>query len=253
MAGCDVSSGEKGPSSLILAARGSVLSGVFEMAMYPDEALQRRRPLARSGSEYYRQSPKRLVDIALVVLSLPLVLPIMAVITLALLIEGGNPFYAQDRLGRGGRRFRVWKFRTMVRDADAILDDLLAQDPALRREWNATQKLRNDPRITRVGKVLRRTSLDELPQLFNILRGDMSIVGPRPMMPDQLELYGAHASAYFALRPGLTGLWQVSARNDVDFSQRARLDAVYERTLSFWQDMMLILATFRVVLRGTGH
>lgn len=225
--------------------------------MYPGEIVQSKRIAPqwwrRTGRDGYRNGAKRLLDVALVVLSLPVVLPVMAVIAVALWIEGGSPFYAQDRLGRGGRRFRVWKFRTMVRDADTRLASLLAADPALRHEWETTQKLKNDPRITPVGGLLRRTSLDELPQLFNIVRGDMSIVGPRPMLPEQLALYGPYASAYFALRPGLTGLWQVSERNDAQFSRRAELDARYERTLTFWQDAALILSTFRVVLRGTGY
>ncbi len=201
----------------------------------------------------YRNVLKRVLDILFVVLALPLVLPIMLFVTVALWLEGGDPFYMQARLGKSGRVFRVWKFRTMVRDADAKLSEILENDPAARREWDETQKLKRDPRITRVGAFLRRSSLDELPQLFNVLRGDMSLVGPRPMMPDQLDLYGPYAPSYFALRPGLTGLWQVSERNDAHFIRRAELDAQYERNLTFGHDVVLLLATFRVVLRGTGY
>ena len=201
----------------------------------------------------YRNGIKRTVDVLMVLLLLPVVLPLMGLIALALWIEDGNPFYAQDRLGRHGQRFRFWKFRTMVQNADTKLAQLLERDPALKAEWARSQKLRNDPRITRLGAVLRGSSMDELPQLFNVLRGDMSLVGPRPMMPEQLALYGPYAASYFALRPGLTGLWQVSERNDADFARRAELDAQYERMISFTHDSFLLLATLSVVWRGTGY
>ena len=201
----------------------------------------------------YRIWLKRALDVGLVLVALPVVLPLMGLIALALWIEGGQPFYTQARLGQHGRKFRVLKFRTMVRDAEHMLQRLLDEDPALRREWDRTQKLRHDPRITPIGHFLRRSSLDELPQLFNVLRGEMSLVGPRPMMPEQLELYGPYAPSYFALRPGLTGLWQVSERNSAHFLRRAELDAQYERMVSFSRDLALLLATFRVVWRGTGY
>ena len=200
----------------------------------------------------YRHHLKRLTDIIIVIAALPAVLPIMVLIGAALWHEGGNPFYAQKRLGQNGRVFWVWKFRTMVRNADRVLADILASDPALRAEWDLTQKLRHDPRVTRLGRLLRRTSLDELPQLFNVLRGDMSLVGPRPMLPEQLPLYGIHAPSYFALRPGLTGLWQVSERNEAQFLRRAELDAAYERDVTFATDLSLLVATVSVVARGTG-
>lgn len=201
----------------------------------------------------YRNWVKRALDVALVLAALPVVLPLMALIALALWMEGGQPFYTQARLGRHGRTFRVLKFRTMVRDAEHMLQRLLDEDPALRLEWKRTQKLRNDPRITPIGHFLRRSSLDELPQLFNVLRGDMSLVGPRPMLPEQLDLYGPYAASYFVLRPGLTGLWQVSERNSAHFLRRAELDAQYERMVTFSRDVALLLATVRVVWRGTGY
>lgn len=195
---------------------------------------------------------KRCLDLSLIFLSLPLVLPLVAVCALLLWAEGGNPFYRQMRLGRGGREFAILKLRTMVRDADAKLEAMLVADPALRREWEETQKLKNDPRITRVGAFLRATSLDELPQLWNVVTGDMSLVGPRPMLPGQLPLYG-NGRAYFALRPGLTGIWQVSARNESRFSYRAELDAQYLQRRSLGLDLTLIARTFAVVARRTGY
>jgi lipopolysaccharide/colanic/teichoic acid biosynthesis glycosyltransferase len=168
------------------------------------------------------------------------------------MVEGGAPFYTQERLGRSGKRFRILKLRTMVRDADARLKLYLAQDPALRNEWETTQKLKNDPRITRIGRILRMTSLDELPQLWNVIKGDMSLVGPRPMMTDQEALYG-DATDYFDLKPGLTGLWQVSARNESTFAFRAKLDSEYRRSLGLGTDLGLIVRTFGVIVKGTGY
>lgn len=200
----------------------------------------------------YRRIGKRATDLVLVMLLAPLALFLIAVCAAMLWIEGGNPFYRQDRLGRNGKVFSIVKLRTMVRDADSKLDACLAADPALRHEWDSTQKLKNDPRITRVGALLRQTSLDELPQLWNVITGEMSLVGPRPMLPDQLELYG-DARHYFALKPGITGLWQVSKRNEGVFQLRVALDAEYDRCLSFWQDFRLMLRTVGVVVGRTGY
>ncbi|WP_254702567.1 sugar transferase [Sulfitobacter sp. THAF37] len=203
-------------------------------------------------SRPYRHGFKRLMDLALVVLAMPIWVPVIAVCALALWIEGGQPLYRQDRLGRGGRTFSIIKLRTMVRDAERALQDLLAQDPEMKAEWDALQKLRNDPRITPVGRFLRATSLDELPQLINVLTGEMSLVGPRPMMVDQLDLYG-NPRAYFAVRPGLTGLWQVSARNNNKFTYRHGVDEAYENALSLKLDLTILYKTVGVVLRRTGY
>tara|TARA_R110002049_G_scaffold23781_7_gene84829 strand:- start:43399 stop:44172 length:774 start_codon:yes stop_codon:yes gene_type:complete len=200
----------------------------------------------------YGRFGKRVLDIVLIMLALPFALPVIALAALALWIEGGAPFYTQPRLGRDGNRFSILKLRTMVRDADAVLEGYLAANPAMRAEWDEIQKLKEDPRITPVGKFLRATSLDELPQLFNVLTGDMSLIGPRPMMPDQLDLYG-DPSAYFALRPGITGLWQVSARNNNKFVYRNEVDAAYKRAFSFGMDMTILVKTVGVVLRRTGY
>lgn len=207
--------------------------------------------LAPAGGCYHAGG-KRLLDLLLVAFSLPLTLPLILLCAAALWLEGGRPFYTQKRLGRGGRSFRILKLRTMVRDADAQLQSWLDRDPALRAEWESTQKLKNDPRITSVGRLLRITSLDELPQLWNVLTGEMSLVGPRPMMPCQLPLYG-DARAYLALQPGITGLWQVSSRNESTFASRAWADAEYRRGLSLRRDLALIWRTFGAVLKGTGY
>lgn len=200
----------------------------------------------------YRDIVKRAIDILFIVLTLPFSLPIILFCAIALWLEGGNPFYTQDRLGLGGKRFSILKLRTMVRNADEMLESHLANDPDARAEWDSIQKLKNDPRITPIGKILRSTSLDELPQLFNVLIGEMSIVGPRPMLPEQLPMYG-NAAAYNALRPGITGLWQVSARNEEKFSYRNEVDAAYEDDLSLQLDVKILFKTVGVVLRRTGH
>ena len=199
----------------------------------------------------YRTGVKRALDIVLIVAALPFVVPLLALMALAVMMDGHSPFYRQERVGRNGRIFNLLKIRTMVPDAKAALEDYLAQDPAARAEWDETQKLKNDPRITRVGAVLRKTSLDELPQLWNVLKGDMSIVGPRPMMPEQRALYPGHA--YYELRPGITGAWQVSDRNECSFAGRAKFDLDYYNDLSFVTDCSILLRTVAVVVRGTGY
>ena len=203
-------------------------------------------------STIYTGGGKRVFDLVVVLLTLPLTLPLILLGALALWIEGGNPFYQQARLGRGGKEFRLKKLRTMTRNAEAELAEILAKDPVLRHEWDTTQKLKKDPRITRVGQFLRSTSLDELTQIWNVLTGEMSIVGPRPMMPDQLELYG-DPKAYFAMRPGLSGLWQIRERNNSHFSYRASVDRSYGATQSLWLDLSVLWQTIFVVLRRTGH
>jgi lipopolysaccharide/colanic/teichoic acid biosynthesis glycosyltransferase len=200
----------------------------------------------------YRNGIKRLLDVALVLLALPFVLPVVLLIAVMIALhDGHSPFYWSARVGRYGREFGMLKLRSMVPDADARLAAYLASDPEAAAEWQSTQKLKADPRITAFGRMLRKTSLDELPQLWNVLRGDMSLVGPRPMMPDQRPIYPG--KAYFALRPGVSGPWQVSDRNASTFARRADFDLEYHRTLTFTNDVKLILQTLAVVLRGTGY
>lgn len=199
----------------------------------------------------YRAFLKRVLDIVLVLLAAPFVLPVVLVIAAFVMRDGHSPFYWSERVGRHGRVFRMMKLRTMVHDAHGCLEAYLATDPEAAAEWAETQKLKRDPRITPFGRMLRKTSLDELPQLWNVLIGDMSLVGPRPMMTNQQHLYPGEA--YYGLRPGITGLWQVSARNNSDFADRAAYDHDYDRRLSFSTDLKLLLATVAVVMHGTGH
>ena len=200
----------------------------------------------------YARFGKRSLDLVLGSIAAFLAAPVLLLLAVALWIESGNPFYTQERLGLNGRRFRMFKLRTMVRDADGKLAACLDADPELRLEWDLTQKLKRDPRITPLGRLLRKTSLDELPQVLNVLIGDMSLVGPRPMLPEQLPLY-AHPAAYLGLRPGITGLWQVTARNENSFALRATLDLRYAQRLKFGFDLRIILATFGSVWHATGY
>lgn len=202
-------------------------------------------------SDIYRDGVKRLLDVVLVLVSLPLVLPIILVFAAIVALDGGKPFYCQNRVGKNGRTYTMWKLRSMVLCAEEKLAVHLAQDPEAKAEWDSTQKLKDDPRITRFGRFLRKSSFDELPQLLNVLLGDMSIVGPRPMLPEQEPLYSG--TAYFELRPGITGLWQISDRNESTFAARAKFDTDYFEQLSLATDVRIIASTFRVVLRGTGY
>ena len=198
----------------------------------------------------YVQGGKRLLDTFLIFLALPILLPFLFVVALVVMMDGRSPFYVQERLGRSWQPFRMYKFRTMKPGADALLAAHLHENPAARIEWDHHQKLRDDPRITRVGRILRKTSLDELPQLLNVLRGQMSLVGPRPMMTEQRSMYPGF---YYALhRPGLTGLWQVSERNGTTFAARSVYDQRYCEEVSLSMDLSLIVRTFRIVLRATG-
>ncbi|WP_232816601.1 sugar transferase [Paracoccus zhejiangensis] len=206
---------------------------------------------SESITGFYSRFMKRPIDILIVLLALPLVLPIALVVLVMIAKEGGSPFYTQMRLGKSGRSFRMWKFRSMVRNADQQLADYLDANPAAREEWDRSQKLKHDPRITSFGRFIRKSSLDELPQLWNVLIGDMSIVGPRPMMVDQAVHYPG--ADYYHMRPGVTGLWQITDRNDSSFAERATFDAEYARTLSLSGDASIIARTFGVVLRCTGY
>jgi lipopolysaccharide/colanic/teichoic acid biosynthesis glycosyltransferase len=183
---------------------------------------------------------------------LEVLMPLLSILAILVKLDGGPIFYGHRRVGFGGREFRCWKFRTMVRDADRVLNDLLARDPEARAEWERDFKLRRDPRVTWVGRVLRATSLDELPQLANVLRGEMALIGPRPIVEAEIPRYGRHIDAYFSCRPGITGLWQVSGRNDVSYRSRVLLDREYARHRSPLLDLRILGRTVMVVLRGRG-
>jgi exopolysaccharide production protein ExoY len=195
----------------------------------------------------------RVLDVALALAVLIFTLPLT--VTIAFLIkiaDGGPAMFAQHRMGKDGATFRCWKFRSMVVDAETRLQDLLATDEAARREWEADQKLRRDPRITRIGAFLRKSSLDELPQLLNVLLGDMSVVGPRPIVEAEIIRYGRSYRSYCAVRPGITGLWQVSGRNDVSYDRRVALDRLYARSKTVGLDIAILFKTIPAVLMRNG-
>ena len=205
--------------------------------------LLRRRP----------QWLKRMFDVVFALLLAFVALPLGLLIAGAIVLESRGPvLFAHTRIGRRNRRFRLWKFRSMVSNADEVLQAYLDQHPGYALEWRLAHKLRNDPRVTRVGRFLRKTSLDELPQLWNVLRGDMSMVGPRPIVCEEVAKYGPAFALYSQVLPGLTGLWQVSGRNDTHYHRRVELDSHYIRHWAPWLDGMILLQTVRVVLRGHG-
>ncbi|MGJ0223497.1 sugar transferase [Streptococcus pyogenes] len=196
---------------------------------------------------------KRLMDIIGALTFFTVFLPLYLAVALGVRLSSRGPiFYVQDRMGLHGRTFRFYKFRSMVENSDEVFSSFLEDDEEARSQWERYQKLDRDPRITRFGQFIRRTSLDELPQFWNVLLGDMSLVGPRPCMPSQKNLYGAHWKAYCAVRPGLTGLWQVSGRNRLTYDQRVALDAEYIRGWSIHLDLVILLRTVTVVVSGAG-
>lgn len=196
---------------------------------------------------------KRTMDILITLLLGLIFLPVFLLTAMLVRLDSPGPiFYSQQRLGKNGRKIIIYKFRSMRCNADHLLMEYLRNCPSARFEWEKTQKLRCDPRLTRVGKWIREFSLDELPQLFNILKGDMSLVGPRPILLDQEELYGLEINIYLMVRPGLTGFWQVSGRNHTTFFQRTLYDAYYIRNWSVWLDIIILLRTVWVVLSRDG-
>ncbi len=195
----------------------------------------------------------RVVDVAIAAAALLFFAPLILVVALMVMAERSGPvLFAHPRIGRDGRRFHVLKFRSMCVDADRRLAEHLAADPAAAREWARDHKLRHDPRITSVGRFLRASSLDELPQILNVLRGDMSIVGPRPIVEAEVGKYGRFFQTYCSVRPGITGVWQVSGRNDVSYRRRVAMDVVYARRKSVALDIRLMLATVPAVLARRG-
>jgi exopolysaccharide production protein ExoY len=197
---------------------------------------------------------KRLFDIFFSLAVFLLFSPLFLFIALAIrLTSRGEVIYAHVRIGRGGVPFRCYKFRTMYKDAEKRLRTLLRDNPEMRREWQEKRKLKNDPRITPVGRLLRKSSLDELPQFWNVLKGNLSVVGPRPVVRTELnQFYGAKASKVLSLRPGLTGIWQVSGRNDISYNSRVKLDEEYVNTRSFLLDLKLICKTIPAMLFSKG-
>ena len=195
---------------------------------------------------------KRVTDIVLSALFLVMFAPLFLVCTVLIRRSGAGIFYSDRRVGRNGRIFYCHKFRTMVPNANAHLSALLARDPELRREWETSFKLKHDPRVTAIGRFLRKTSLDELPQLLNVLKGEMSLVGPRPMFEEEQVRWGAAIHYYYSTRPGMTGVWQIYGRSDTDYETRIRLNVEYVRHWSYWRDIVLLAVTPRVFFVRSG-
>lgn len=212
------------------------------------------RPVAPIGlTKNMDQIAIRIVDIAVSLSALAFLAPLLLLVALAIAIfDPGPVFFAHSRIGRGNKMFPCLKFRSMVVDSAARLEQALNADPALRAEWDRDQKLRNDPRITWIGKFLRRSSIDELPQLWNVLRGQMSLVGPRPIVPAEVRHYGRYFKDYCRVRPGITGLWQISGRNDVSYRRRVAFDVIYVRTKSLSRDITILAKTVPAVLLARG-
>lgn len=208
--------------------------------------------LALGRDSRYARWGKALFDLALGLMLLPVLLPVILVLCVLVAMDGGLPIFGHKRIGKDGREFRCWKIRTMVVDAQERLKKHLADNPEAAAEWQQNFKLENDPRITRIGRFLRKSSLDELPQLFNVFRGEMSFVGPRPVVRDELLRYGLHQQVYMSMRPGVTGLWQVSGRNDVAYDQRVSMDVQYAREVSLTEDVRIVAKTVSSVLSLTG-
>lgn len=214
----------------------------------------RSQPIGSTPSELFRyQVLKRCIDVALVMALMPIIL--LVVLAIALLVKLSSPgsiFYSHRRIGKRGTFFSMWKFRTMCVDSAGLLEKYLEQNPDARTEWNKTHKLRNDPRVTRIGAFLRRYSLDELPQLWNVLTGQMSLVGPRPIVAAEVEKYADCFDCYCRVLPGLTGLWQVSGRSHLSYDARVALDCDYVAQWSLWKDALILLKTCAAVVKQDG-
>lgn len=219
--------------------------------VWSDDSMGRFGVLAISRTSP-KAAAKRVVDLLGALVLAIVFSPLMLIIVLLMRRNSGSVIYKHRRVGRDGQMFECLKFRTMVDNADEVLLGLLESDPALRAEWVRDHKLRNDPRVTRLGRFLRRTSLDELPQIWNVVRGEMSLVGPRPVVREELLRYGRNIGAYLAAKPGITGLWQVTGRNDTDYRRRVVLDAYYVCNHNLFLDSYILFKTIGVVLKGNG-
>lgn len=217
---------------------------------WEDAPAQTAEQLSLPVSPY--AAAKRILDVVGAIVLATAFSPLILAIAVLMRREGGSIIYKHRRIGRDGQAFECLKFRTMVPNADQVLRELLERDAAIKAEWVRDHKLRCDPRVTRLGRFLRRTSLDELPQLWNVVRGEMSLVGPRPVVREELLRYGRNVRAYLSAKPGITGLWQVKGRNDTDYRRRVVLDTYYVRNQNLLLDLYILLQTTRVVLGGSG-
>jgi len=236
--------------SVIPTTRGIPLNSTDMSFIFSHEVLILR--INNNLTKYSARILKRTFDLIGSSIILLLLSPILLCLTFAIMRDGGPPVYGHERIGRNGEKFKCLKFRSMVVNSKAVLAEILERDPHARAEWERDFKLRNDPRVTRIGSILRRTSIDELPQLINVLRGDMSLVGPRPVVEEELERYGENVDYYLLAKPGMTGLWQVSGRNDVDYDTRVYFDAWYVKNWSLWNDIAILFKTIAVVLKRNG-
>lgn len=235
------------------AMRPGLDLGLARTATGPDDAARPRDARDGMREPFYPRFGKRVFDVVVAGLLLVMLAPLVLFLAVVVAFDGGRPFFAHRRVGQSGKAFPCLKIRSMRHGAEAQLADILARDPAAAREWAEGHKLTNDPRVTRLGRFLRMSSLDELPQLVNVLRGQMSVVGPRPVTFDELSRYGTSAAAYMALKPGLTGPWQVEGRNDLTYEERVALDAGYADQMSFLGDVVIVLKTGLAVLMVTGR
>ena len=196
---------------------------------------------------------KRFMDLFLLLISSPITLPLVAIVSILIKVSNPGPiFYGHTRIGKNGRIFKCWKFRSMVVDADKQLEKILAENPQMRAEWEKDRKFTDDPRVTKIGKILRKTSIDEIPQFFNVLLGEMSFIGPRPVTKPELNKYGSKADFILSVQPGLSGMWQISGRSDTGYEERITLDSYYIQNWSVWLDIWIIIKTVYVVLKGKG-
>ncbi len=241
--------GRRVGAAAVVHRNASGKSGLTVPVSYPPVSAQASPRLLQRAPQLI----KRGVDLAAALVGGALLLPLaIAIAALVWLTSPGPVFFGHRRIGRNGREFLAWKFRTMVPHADEVLRLRLLGDPALRSEWEERRKLRHDPRVTWLGEILRRASLDELPQLWNVIRGEMSLVGPRPIVALEAEKYGSKYVLYRKVRPGLTGLWQVSGRNNTTYAQRVEFDEYYVRNWSVWLDLYILGRTAKAILTGEG-
>ena len=236
--------------SVIPTLRGMPLDSTDMSFIFSHEVMIFRvqQNLAKWSSRF----SKRIFDIVGALSIIVVLSPLLLYISRKVKKDGGPSIYGHERIGKGGKSFKCLKFRSMVINSKEVLDQLLTNDAEAREEWNKTFKLKNDPRITKIGHFLRKTSLDELPQLFNVLKGEMSLVGPRPIITAELERYNDEVDYYLLSKPGMTGLWQVSGRSDVDYETRVYLDAWYVKNWSMWNDIAILFKTIGVVLKKDG-
>ena len=228
----------------------------FHTGGFDDSAATEELYAVHSGlpiSSFQYRVLKPLIDLSIVFLALPVALPLgLLIAAMIRLTSKGSPIYRHRRIGQFDQPLDVWKFRTMYEDSDHVLEQHFSSSPGARQEWEQTQKLRDDPRVTPIGRLLRKTSMDEIPQLLNVLAGNMSIVGPRPIVDEERAKYGKYFTTYTHALPGITGLWQVSGRCDVNYPERVLLDVQYVEQWNFWMETKILLKTVFVIMHSKG-